>query len=358
MIDRRNWKDIYEHLEYREVVHQDATRTLQTRESALKMLLLWADDTSLTRAPAIRPSYPDYLARQRRDGEPLSASTQEAFVSMARVFFTWAVAAHPRRYRRITALWLDALRPVRAKTGVKERQAYDADDVRALLAVDDDRLTTRRTKAAVAMLFLSGMRIGAFVTLPIKAVDVDAREIKQWTSLGVKTKFSKSATTFLLDIPDLLEVVRSWDALMRAECDLEEMWYPNIIGVYHKGIDGTTLQSRHRARSVYEGLRELCDAAGLPYLSPHKFRHGHAMHGLAHAKTPEDWRAIQRNLMHSSFSTTADTYGIMEDADVRERIGRLGGARPAMPATLNSAEAILARIQELAGQLAALQSGE
>ena len=181
MIDRRNWKDVKEHLEYREAVHQDAPRTQETRWSMLKLMLIWADDTSLTRAPSIRPAYPQYLARQKRDGAHLSHGTQESAISSARTFFGWAVAAHPRRYRRITQLWLDAMRPVKQKSGVKERKAYSLEDVRAMMAVEDDRLVMQRAKAATAMMFLSAIRVGAFVTLPIEAVDLEHRRIRQWT---------------------------------------------------------------------------------------------------------------------------------------------------------------------------------
>lgn len=348
MILRENYQDVQAHLEYRRAVQQDTERTLQTRFSALKSLLLWADDKSLTRAPELRPTYPEYLARQRRDGAPFSYGAQETWLSMARVYFEWALAAYPRRYRRVTTLWLQALRPARARGHVKEREAYSLEDVRALLAVDDGRLAVQRIQAAVAFLFLSGARVGAFVTLPIRAVDVERRLVRQWTDLGVKTKFSKSATTFLLDIPDLLDVVRAWDDLVRGELEADDMWFANITGARLKRVEGTQHQSRYRARTIYEGLRALCDRAGLAYLSPHKLRHGHVMHALTNAATPADWKAISQNVMHSNLSTTDGIYGILKDPEVSERIGRLGGAAPSQAMTQTE---ILGQIQALMRQL-------
>lgn len=348
MILRENFADVRTHLDYRRAVHQDTTRTLDTRWSALKSLLMWADGTPLTRAPEIRPTYAEYLARQRRDEQPLSYGAQSTWMSIARMYFEWALAAYPRRYRRVTTLWMDALRPARAKGHLKEREAYSVEDVRALLAVDDARLATRRSKAAVALLFLSGMRIGALVTLPILAVDLERRQIRQWTDLGVKTKFSKSATTFLLDVPDLLAEVHTWDALVREELALEDMWYANITGARVKRVEGTTLQSHYRARSLYEGLRALCRAADVVYMSPHKLRHGHVMHALSNSQTPADWKAISQNVMHSNLSTTDGIYGILRDAEIRQRIGRLGGSEPA--GDLSQAE-ILRQIQALMSQL-------
>jgi integrase len=340
-----------EHLDYRRNVQQDKKRTLQTRESALKLVLLWADDTPLTRAPEIRPTYPEFLARQRRDGEPLAYSTQECFLSMAKVFLQWAVAAHPRRYRRITSLWLDSLRPARAKGHTEPHQAYTLEDVRAILAVDDDGLFARRTKAAIAMLFLSGARVGAFVTLPIKAVNLEHRKLKQWTDLGVKTKFSKSATTDLMAIPDLLEECQRWDDLVRSQLELDHMWYANITGARVKRVEGTLLQSPYRARSIYPGLRRLCKAAGVTYLSPHKLRHGFAVHLLSRAQNPGDWKAISQTLMHTDLSVTDRVYGILDDQEKGSRIARMSGERREGDTEPLSQRQILRQIQRLMQQL-------
>jgi site-specific recombinase XerD len=349
MINRRNWRDVQAHLEYREAVHQDVRGTLQTRESLLNLMLIWADDELLTRAPDLRPAYPQYLARQRRDGEHLSYNTQERAVSVAKTFFKWATAAHPRRYRQVTRLWLDALRPVKSTSGVTERQAYALEDVRAMLAVDGDSLIVQRAKAAAALLFLSGMRIGAFLTLPIRAVDMERRRILQWTDLGVQTKYRKSATTFLLDIPDLLTVVRAWDDRVRTALDPEDLWYCNVEGAYHRHVVPSQREGTS-ASTVYRYLRELCDRAGVAYMSPHKLRHGHVMHGLEHARNPADWKAISQNVMHSNLSTTDAIYGILKDDEVANRIARLGGSEGGGGEAMGKEE-ILAQIQALAAQL-------
>ena len=46
--------------------------------------------------------------------------------------------------------------------------------------------------------------------MPIKAVDIAERTVKQWPTLGVQTKNAKAATTYLLEIPDLLKVVEAF----------------------------------------------------------------------------------------------------------------------------------------------------
>jgi site-specific recombinase XerD len=66
------------------------------------------------------------------------------------------------------------------------------------------QLWEKRIRAAANFMFLSGIRVGALVTLPLAAVDLESRTIKQWPSLGVRTKFGKLATTYLLDVQERL----------------------------------------------------------------------------------------------------------------------------------------------------------
>ena len=71
-------------------------------------------------------------------------------------------------------------------------------------------------------------------------------------------------------------------------------------------------------------LRELCERADLPYLSPHKFRHGHVMWARRHARDMDDLKAISQNVMHSSVTITDGVYGNFDGADVKNIIARLG----------------------------------
>jgi site-specific recombinase XerD len=52
-------------------------------------------------------------------------------------------------------------------------------------------LALLRDQAACALLFVSGMRVGALATLPLAALDLGARTVKQWPALGVLTKNRK-----------------------------------------------------------------------------------------------------------------------------------------------------------------------
>ncbi len=64
-------------------------------------------------------------------------------------------------------------------------------------------------------------------------------------------------------------------------------------------------------------------------MTPHKFRHGHAVYALTHARDVADLKAVSMNLMHSSIGITDSIYAVLSDRDMQERIARLGDS-PAM----------------------------
>jgi site-specific recombinase XerD len=59
-------------------------------------------------------------------------------------------------------------------------------------------------------------------------------------------------------------------------------------------------------------------------VSPHKFRHGHAVYGLKLAKEVGDLKAVSMNLMHSSIGITDSIYAVLSDSDMQQKIARLG----------------------------------
>jgi hypothetical protein len=155
-----------------------------------------------------------------------------------------------------------------------------------------------------------------------QAVALDGLSIKQWPSLGVHTKGRKAATTYLLGIPDLLEVVRSWDRLLRAHLGGDDLGYAHIHCDGSRFLPGqpATDTRRHRVR---KGMRQLCKLAGVEYKRPHTLRHGHALYALGRARTIAELKAVSQNLMHSSIAITDGVYGVLSDGDLRARIAGL-----------------------------------
>jgi len=317
MINRDNWKQTKIYLAYLAEVKQLDEGTLISVRSQLRHLLEWLDATPLSRAPDVRPTFPRYAADRLAPGSAgLACGT-------ARRFFTWLRMSNKRIGKSVTELWVTSL-VSRSPGRVRQYDEYTLDDVRALVSVTDQSQRVRRDRAAIAFLFLSGARIGAFCTLPIEAIDLDTLSVRQWTELGVRTKRQKSATTFLLDIPDLLSVAREWDAHVRSQLPCNALWYAPFE------LDGKTLvcdppadHSRKCHNRFDGGLRSLCELAGVRYRSVHNFRHGFAVYGLKAAKDMADMEAVSKNLMHKSLKVTLEVYAVLGEGDVRDRIVKL-----------------------------------
>jgi integrase len=171
------------------------------------------------------------------------------------------------------------------------------------------------------MLYLSGMRGDALASLPVACVDLERQVIAQLPERGVRTKNRKAALTYLLQIPELLAVVQAWQARV---CQLPAMalWYATCAR------DGMTLTTTTRAfvgrhNLIARDIRLICAKAGVPYLSPHKLRHGHTVYALKRAHNMAQLKAISQNIMHESVVTTDQIYGRLINDDVQEIIAGL-----------------------------------
>jgi len=175
------------------------------------------------------------------------------------------------------------------------------------------------------------MRASAFTTLPIEAVDLDNLRLRQWPELGVHTKNGKKATTFLLNIPEILAPVRQWDAIVRKSLPGSSSWYAPIAHSWGDQFLSQDEPGKTRSQALQKRLELLFSIANLEFKSPHKFRHGHAVYGLLHAQTMADYKAVSMNLMHESIEITDSTYAPMLSSDVQERIAGLSGKAMSTP---------------------------
>lgn len=324
LIKRKNWKDTCGYLQYCEEVRQNASGTLRFVRVSLNALLHWAGDCRFTEAEKIRPTYPQYLSEKG-----YSVIYTRKALNIAQNFFQWA-SKNLSYYAALNPDWVNGLRQIKLEEDrVKERELYTLDDVMALVHVEARTLAEERDRAAVAFLFLSGMRGGAFVTLPIQAVHVDVQPMMvcQWPALGVHTKNGKACNTYLLQHPELEElqqIVKDWHKRVAAQLEPEGLWYAIIEGT--QGVFSPEQSAgERRATGLARRIKALCERAGVPPMSSHKLRHGHAVWALKHCATMEDLKAVSQNLMHASLMTTDSIYGVLPQNDVSQRILSLGG---------------------------------
>lgn len=336
MINRDNWADVRRYLVYKERVEQSSLKTVKHIRGGLRHLLEWADDQPLNRARLIDPTFPVYLLSSRADGKliRLSPASLDKICEHARGYFKWCRLSLPQKYKGISEAWIETLRPGRAysmQSQLIDRQIFTLEEVRKVLAYQpdtEDSLRMKRDRAAIALLFLSGMRAGAFVTIPMDCVFIDNGLIVQDPSRGVATKNNKAARTFLLDIPDLRQVTKEWDSIIREKLPPTAPWYCRLER------DGWTIKQEIKVNTdsrrilLSDGMKVLCERAGVSYKSPHKLRHGHAVFSLKKAKDMGELKAISQNLMHSNIATTEGLYGKLVEDDVRNVVTHLSDYGP------------------------------
>lgn len=336
MINRKNYLRVKRHIQYLRDVEQIKPASADRYWFYLRQLLLWLDDQPFTAAPVIRPTFPVFISQLpgKRDSPSLALESQKTALECARRFFTWMKIEHGREFSPISQTWIKTLRTAPSATDAPKQPAYVIEDeVRKLIqiSVPASDLALMRDRAAAAMLFVSGARAAAFVTLPIRAVRLQDLCIDQFPSLGVQTKNSKTCTTYLLEIPELLAVISEWDCFVRENLPDNAPWYPIIRSAWGDQKLTAQVPGENRAGGLDKRLRRLFTLADLPYRSAHTFRHGHAMYGLRRAVTRADVKALSMNMMHEDMRVFDEFYSRLLDDEVRERIHGLHGTPQLSP---------------------------
>ncbi len=322
-INRNNYLWVNKYLDW---LLNDRRRNIETVDRYkfwLRHLLLWSMETPFPEAHKIKTPFSKYVENADK---PLALESQRKIIETARAFFKWVKMHYSQEFLELPGYWIEDLTPpssiaIPATEGsVKLEEAIQL----ATLPIDRSDLALWRDQAEVAMLFLSGARAHAAVTLPVCAIhlDTDHPYIGQWPNLGVHTKNNKGANTFLHAVPELLTVVREWDAFVREKNPPTAPWYAPISSTWGDQSLSTCEVGYHRSTALNKRLRRLFERADMPNKSPHKFRHGYAIYGLERCQTMGEYHALSRNLMHESIATTDKVYVFMEE---RERGKLLAG---------------------------------
>ena len=347
MVNRGNWKLFKAYLTYRQEVSQLSDESLRLDESRLRHLLIWADEVPIQNAQAIRPTFPDHLKSARIDGrgDELSPAYIKKIINASHQFGQWLIT-HRSGYKSTLVRWLDTLKaPRKPQTEDKQHEAVTLEEIRAIAAAPVQSVWEQRIRAAAVFWFLSGIRIGAFVTLPIDAINVKDRTIKQWPKLGVKTKFGKHSTTYLLNIPDLLAIVEEWDDIVRSILPANGYWFAPLSSKTGEIDSQIQMIGKHRDMRARTDLKRWFNSVGLSYHSPHKFRHGFAVYGLKQAQDMAAYKAVSMNLMHANISITDGIYSILSQKDVSDQIAQLGVKNESSPSDMAT------MLRKLANQL-------
>ena len=321
MINKKNWKQAKKYLYYRLHTDQISMGSLKAEETHIRYILEWADSSSFEKAPSLVPTFPEYLQKAHLNDkrESLSPAHVKKILATERRFLNFLYEMD-YEYRTLKPSWVAKVKNKRLSEVPQNKEYVKFEEILSIAHAPVENLVEERIRASAVFLFLSGMRVGAFVSLPIKAVDIKNRFVYQYTSLGVRTKNGKNAKTVLYKIPELLEVVESWDFLVRTSLPDNGHWFAPFSPDTGEINSDCVEVGLARSNLFRKNLKAWLEKVGLSYHSPHKFRHGHVHYGQAHSKTQEDYKAVSQNVMHSSTGVTDQFYSNMDDDMKRNRI--------------------------------------
>ncbi|MDH5506236.1 MAG: site-specific integrase [Anaerolineae bacterium] len=329
MIERANYFDVMEYLDYQGRVKQQSPKTVKRKWGHLRHLLNWADGERFNKVMKKGIQFPVFLQTARNDnaGKNLSLESVKRACAEARNFYIWAKQQKGKIYKEISIEWIETIRPSREmgmQSKIKEREFFSLDEVIKICGVADNSLIGKRDRAAVAMGFISGMRVSALVTLPAHCVDLEKMAVYQLPEEGVETKNNKAQITYLLPVKELANIVIEWTKFVRKELGEKTLWYPNLNS---DGEGWSKLEKvggvESRRQSLSRGLKKFCKRAGIKYRSPHKLRHGHGIYGVKRVSTLEEYKAFSQNMGHDTLEVTDRIYGRLGGEDVRGIISRL-----------------------------------
>jgi integrase len=96
---------------------------------------------------------------------------------------------------------------------------------------------------------------------------------------------------------------------------------------------------------IEHDVRLACEMAGLPYLSPHKLRHGHVVYAMKLARNMAELKAISQNVKHTSVTVTDQVYARLTNKDTKNIIGHLGSGSTTL--TTDKIDQLISMLQSL-----------
>lgn len=259
------------------------------------------------------------LARKNaKTGAPLSKSTIVSTLSSARRFFEW-LSQEPGFRSRIKPSDIEFLRPSLKDARIAHAKIESpwptlAQTEAAFVNMSETTLRERRDKAAFALFMLTGIRITAAISLPLKTVDLIEGNVQQY-GRDVATKFGKSFDTAFFPVnPIYRAYFAAWVTELRTVHLFggEDPVLPKVLP--HFQVVNCDMREKPIRAFQADGnsIRKMIKAAfvsqGMPSFRLHSFRKTLAMLGNELCHTPEELKAWSQNFGHESIATTVNDY--------------------------------------------------
>jgi integrase/recombinase XerD len=285
----------------------------------------------------------------------LSKATLYSTFAHLKRFFIWLTEqpSYRSRLRYSDAEYFNlSEKDTRIATARRERPFPTLEQVRHVIATMSARSEVeRRNRALLVFALLTGARDSALASMKLKHVNLIEGSVYQ-DARDVKTKFSKSFTTFFFPVGvEIRGIVEDWVTYLRQD----RLWgnddplFPSTRTAV--GADGqfasAGVKREHwrNAAPIRAIFRDAFSNAGVPYFNPHSLRSTLTRLGEVRCRTVEDFKAWSQNLGHEAVLTTLRSYGAVAMRRQGEIIQNL--ANPNAAAAVDEerlAEAVVRRL--------------
>jgi len=305
-----------------------------------------ADFTSFSRELAI--SFKSVLLQTN-----LVSATRLSAMNQVRAFFQWlANEGYLKSVKQKRAIGLLRLsrKDTRAGQASPPKSFASIADFKKIIArMPHKTPIERRNRALIAFTALSAARDGAIISLRLKHVDFDTREIMQHPD-EVDTKNSKLIVTWFFPVGEEIEnAVSEYVAYLREELGFSDdnPLFPKTLQTQDESDrfvwEGLTKEHWANAGPVRKIFKDAFMAAGFTYRSPHRVRNTLMAHAFDLGLSGKELKAWSQNLGHEHLLTSMNCYAKLSHEEQRRTI--LGiGHKPEdknRPVTIADLEALL-----------------
>ncbi|MDU9007217.1 tyrosine-type recombinase/integrase [Sedimentitalea todarodis] len=319
-------------LEYRKYAKRLSDKTLDKELAALERFDVWNGRKDFARFHIEwAMKFVDHLASAKgAKGSPLGKSTSRAILATLREFTLWLsqqdgfrsrMRASDSDYFNLSRRDEAEARAAPARPAPSVKQAKRALDT--MLASNPREM---RDKAIFALLCLTGIRVGALITLRLKHIDLEEKSVMQ-NPREVATKFGKSIDTFFAKgFPEAETALRAWIDYLENEAlyGPDDPLFPSTAiapkantGFKAEGFERRPWKSTEPVRKI---VNAAFTAANLPTFGPHAFRHMLARHAAKTCTSVAEIVATSQNLGHTDVLTTLRSYGQIDRDRMRALI--------------------------------------
>nr|WP_246436056.1 site-specific integrase [Rhizobium cellulosilyticum] len=177
----------------------------------------------------------------------------------------------------------------------------------------------RRNRALLAFAYLSGVRVGALITLQIKHVDLKLKAVDQLAA-EVATKNSKTIRSDWFPVGEMFEaIVSDWITDLKAQgATGETPLFPRGARYTFGARNGSGWEPLKDEGTVAKIFARIAIDNGIDHFTPHRVRDTIGSMIFRWASNLEEAKALSQGFGHDNLKTTLDHYGAISEARQHE----------------------------------------